>query len=77
MTDPVLVAADGEPLLPANYDVMWTIMMVAFAAGIVVTLVALVKAYLRMREREREEKRRRGDDSGNGDSGGADIPPGR
>ena len=51
--------------IPANYDMWWTILMVAFAGGIVVSLVVLIKQYRRMRDREREEKRRReGNDRG-------------
>jgi len=69
MTAAVLAAGEGEPQIPANYDVMWTIMMIAFAAGIVVTLVALVKAYRRMREREREDKRRGSRDLDDGGTG--------
>ncbi|WP_084040453.1 hypothetical protein [Demequina sp. NBRC 110053] len=60
-----MIADAPDPLIPASYDAWWTVMMVCFAAGIVVTLVALIKSYLRMRDRERDERReseRRGDE---------------
>lgn len=47
-------AAAPNPLIPAGYDVWWTIMLLVFAVGMIIGIVAIARALWRSRKRDRE-----------------------
>lgn len=46
--------ATPNPLIPAGYDVWWTIMLLVFAVGIIIGIVAIARALWRSRRRDEE-----------------------
>ena len=49
-----LIAMQTSPLIPAGYDVWWTITMLVFAVGIIIGIVAIARALWRSRRRDQE-----------------------
>ncbi|GIG53317.1 hypothetical protein [Demequina activiva] len=43
-----------NPMIPASYDVWWTVTMLVFAVGIIIGIVAIARALWRSRKRDRE-----------------------
>ena len=47
-------AAAPNPVIPASYDVWWTIMLLVFAVGMIIGIVAIARALWRSRKRDQE-----------------------